>query len=78
MTALDAIVGISPAIPASPALVESDFNADTPFSSASGVAIYEQFTGSGDRFDLANTFLLFTPQSANSYDVDVLVPNIIE
>jgi hypothetical protein len=67
-----ALVGITPGSSSNPG--ERDFSAATPFTGGSGVMIYELFDGGGgDRFDLHDRFLLFTPGGANAYRVRTIL-----
>jgi hypothetical protein len=79
LTADDAIVGISPANGLPP--LEVDYSTASPFSSASAVAIFEEFDGPigpdatgedppGDRpFDLDGAALIFSPNASGGFDV---------
>lgn len=70
--ALDSLVGLSPGanLSDSPA---RDYSVLSTFSTNSGEAVYEQFTGSLP-FDLDNGFIIFTPNAGNGYDVRTIVP----
>ncbi len=84
MIADDAIVGISPGN--SPTLTESNFSTQAPLSTASPVAIYEEFRGplpddedeplGNDPFDLDHKFITFTPNANGGFDVAVTPPSI--
>lgn len=69
MTLGDGIVGISPG--GNGPLIPADFTADTPFSTAALQAIWEVFPGG---FDLAESFVLFTPNGQAGFDVQWVPP----
>jgi hypothetical protein len=87
VTALDAIVGITPG-GAAPVL-QVDYATDLSFSTTGPTTILEQFTtpfpngttdrsGSGlgaeNRFNLDRRLVIFTPNASGGYDVRVLLP----
>lgn len=64
--ALDGIIGISPGdVPTLTAADERDISDAAPFSVGGINAVFEEFTGEGDSFDLDDNFVLFTPNNSD-------------
>lgn len=70
MSATDGLVGVSPG--GNPLFLAVDFTQDTPVDTPGPFAIFELFGGPmNNPLDLADTFLIFTPNAQNGYGVEM-------